>query len=160
MKEIQIKIDIKEYQTIDELAETNQKLINAAKESVHSAYAPYSNFHVGAAVLLENGKIITGSNQENSAYPSGLCAERVALFYANAKYPNVPVLALAVCAFYKNEFTKIPTPPCGSCRQVMLETETRFSKPIKVFLYGNDKILEIPDSQSLLPLSFSGDSFL
>ena len=159
MKKIQINIDIEEYQDITELLEIDKVLVAEAKKASKSAYAPYSEFHVGAAVLLENGEIITGSNQENSAYPSGLCAERVALFYANSKYPDVPVKSLAVCAFYKGKFKANPIPPCGSCRQVMLETEIRFKTPIKLILFGSDKILILNNSKALLPLNFTSDNF-
>lgn len=158
MNKLQIKIDINEFNSIDEIPDYQKQLIEAAKKATDNAYAPYSDFHVGAAVLLENGEIVTGTNQENSAYPSGLCAERVALFYANHKYPNIPVKALAVCAFYKGEFVGTPTPPCGSCRQVMLETENRFKKPMEVILYGSQKIHVISSASSLLPLTFTGDN--
>ena len=103
-------------------------LVNQSREAAKRAYAPYSKFQVGAAVLLENGEIITGTNQENAAYPSGLCAERVAVFYANSKYPDVPVIAIAVTAFTNNKFVQTPIPPCGSCRQVLTETETKNQK--------------------------------
>ncbi len=157
MKKVQINFDIAEYHNLSELDDKYQELVIRAKESVKSAYAPYSGFRVGAAVLLANGEIITGTNQENSAYPSGLCAERVALFYANSQYPDVAVKALAICAFYKGEYRKIPTAPCGSCRQVMIETETRFKTPLKVILYGTDKIFVIDNAKSLLPLTFTSD---
>jgi len=158
MSKFQINIDVEQYTSIDELSSEYAELVNKAKETVSAAYAPYSGFHVGAAVLLENGEIICGTNQENSAYPSGLCAERVAMFYANSKYPDVPVKALAVCAFYKGEFIKIPTPPCGSCRQVLIETEFRFKKAMDVILYGTDKILVFNKATDLMPLSFSGEN--
>lgn len=158
MKKVQINIDIEEYQHLEELNEADRNLVENAKKAVNLAYAPYSKFHVGAALLLENGEVITGSNQENSAYPSGLCAERVALFYANSKYPDVPVIALAVCAYHENKFTSIPTPPCGNCRQVMLETETRFKTPIRLLLFGSEKILVLNNTTELLPLSFTGDN--
>ncbi|MEA3452496.1 MAG: cytidine deaminase, partial [Bacteroidota bacterium] len=119
MEKLQINIEIEEYRNLDELHENDRRVVEKAKEAVKSAYAPYSNFHVGAAVLLENEEIICGTNQENSAYPSGLCAERVALFYANSKYPNIEIKTLAICAFNNNEYRKQPTSPCGSCRQVM-----------------------------------------
>ena len=158
MKKIQIHVDIEEYQNIAELTETDQNLVEEAKKATKLSYSPYSKFSVGAAVLLENGEIIVGSNQENSAYPSSLCAERVALYYANSKYPDVPVKSLAICAFYKGKFKVIPTPPCGSCRQVMLETETRFKTPIRLILYGTDKIQIVQNAKDLLPLSFTSDN--
>lgn len=117
------------------------------------AYAPYSRFYVGAAVLLENGAIVSGNNQENAAYPSGLCAERVALFYAGAQYPNIPVTTLAVIALKGGEIQEHVS-PCGSCRQVLLETEQRYQRPIKILLCGREDVLAIEGATSLLPLSF------
>src|ERR1035437_10269048 len=121
--------------SFDELDKAKQKLINKAKEQVEKAYAPYSEFHVGAAIELENGEIFTGSNQENSAYPSGLCAERVAMFYANAQFPDVPVKTIAIAASTKDKFLTNPITPRGSCRQVLLETEIRYKKNITILLY-------------------------
>ncbi|MDR1585290.1 MAG: cytidine deaminase [Prevotellaceae bacterium] len=140
--------------SFDELPTGCQQLINAAKEQVSNAYAPYSGFHVGAAVLLENGEIFAGNNQENSAYPSSLCAERVAMFYANARRPDVPASAIAIAAFAKGRFVDEPVTPCGSCRQVLLETEIRFNRNIKVLLYGEKEIYMIDSIKDLLPLSF------
>jgi len=133
-------------------------LINKAKEQTDNAYAPYSNFRVGAAVLLENGALFVGSNQENAAYPSGLCAERVALFYANAQFPIIPVKAIAIAAYANNKFLNEPVSPCGSCRQVILESETRFDNPIDIYLYGQECIYHIPGIKQLMPLSFVKDS--
>ncbi len=144
--------------TFDELNESSKNLVNKAKEQIEKAYAPYSGFYVGAAVELENGEIFAGSNQENSAYPSGLCAERVAMFYANAQYPNVPVKALAIAAFTNGDFLNDPVTPCGSCRQVLLETETRFEKDITVILYGKQKVYVIDKVRELLPLCFEKGS--
>ncbi len=160
MNKLQININIEKYNSIDELTESYQKLVESAKNIAKSAYAPYSKFHVGSAVLLKNGEIITGTNQENAAYPSGLCAERVALFYANSKFPEIPVEAIVVCAFYEGKFRKAPIPPCGSCRQVMLETEIRFDNPIDVILYGTDKILVFKSAKDLLPVSFGTTNLL
>jgi len=144
--------------SFDELDKAKQKLINKAKEQVEKAYAPYSEFHVGAAVELENGEIFAGSNQENSAYPSGLCAERVAMFYANAQYPEVAVKALAIAAFTNGNFLSTPVTPCGSCRQVLLETEMRFEKDITILLYGTKEIYQIENVRQLLPLCFEKSS--
>ena len=141
-----------------ELEVEQQLLINKAKDQVKKAYAPYSEFHVGASVLLENGEIFAGSNQENSAYPSGLCAERVAMFYANSQYPDVPVKLIAIAAFTKGEFLKEPITPCGSCRQVLLETEMRFEKEISILLYGTDTIYQLKNVRQLLPLCFEKSS--
>ena len=144
--------------SFDELDKAKQKLINKAKEQVEKAYAPYSEFHVGAAVELENGEIFAGSNQENSAYPSGICAERVAMFYANAQYPEVPVKTLAIAAFTNGNFLSTPVTPCGSCRQVLLETEMRFEKDIMILLYGTEEIYLIENVRQLLPLCFEKNS--
>jgi cytidine deaminase len=142
----------------DELSISQQQLVNQAKEQVLKAYAPYSGFHVGAAVELANGEIFAGSNQENAAYPSGLCAERVAMFYANAQYPNVAVDAIAIAAFTDGEFLKTPVTPCGSCRQVLLETEMRFDQGIKIILYGTEEIFILDNVKQLLPLCFEKNS--
>ncbi len=158
MKQKNITTVTYEYDSLDELSKNEQILIQKSKDAVKNAYAPYSKFQVGAAVLLENGEIITGTNQENAAYPSGLCAERVAVFYANSKYPDVPVKAIAVTAFTNNNFVKTPIPPCGSCRQVLVETETRFQKPIKIYLVSESKITVINDAKDLLPLNFDESS--
>lgn len=141
-----------------ELEPEIQVLINKAKEQVENAYAPYSNFHVGAAVLLQNGALFAGNNQENAAYPSGLCAERVALFYANAQFPDVPVRAIAIAAHTAKEYLAFPITPCGSCRQVLLEAETRFDSPIDIYMYGTECIYHIENAAQLLPLRFEKKS--
>lgn len=157
MKQNNIVINYSEYNDESKLSFQDKKLISKAKEAAITAYAPYSNFKVGASLLLENGEIITGNNQENAAYPSGLCAERVALFYANANFPKTPVIAMAICASTKNGFTKLPVPPCGSCRQVLLESELRFKKPIKLIMIGDSKLIVIENTQQLLPFHFEKD---
>ncbi|MCD7900527.1 MAG: cytidine deaminase [Bacteroides sp.] len=154
MKDLTITAVIKVFQ-FEELTATDQNLIIAAKDATNKSYAPYSNFAVGAAARLKNGTIVIGSNQENAAYPSGLCAERTALFYANSEYPHQPVETLAVAARNQKGFLNEPIPPCGACRQVMLETENRFNQPFRILLYGTDEIYEIKSVQDLLPLSFS-----
>jgi cytidine deaminase len=154
-KTIETKVTIFSF---DELDDSKQLLVNRAKEVVFKAYAPYSKFHVGAAVELENGEIFAGSNQENSAYPSGICAERVAMFYANTQFPDVPVKAIAIAAFTDGEFLSSPVTPCGSCRQVLLETETRFEKDITILLYGTKEIYQIKNVKQLLPLCFEKSS--
>lgn len=142
----------------EEAAENIKKLINEAKLAAQNAYAPYSGFHVGAAILLTNDIIVTGNNQENAAYPSGLCAERVTVFYANAQYPDKAVKAIAIAACHDGEFTANPCSPCGGCRQVLLEVENRYNQPIKVILYGDSKIYELESAKSLLPVGFGKDS--
>lgn len=139
-----------------EMAEEDLQLINAAFDATYRSYAPYSHFSVGAAVLLENGIIVTGNNQENVAYPSGLCAERTALFYANSQYPDVPVKALAIVVRDSSGvMTLKPISPCGACRQVMLETENRFGKPMRILLSGAEKTIVVESAAHLLPLAFS-----
>ncbi|MEN9742574.1 MAG: hypothetical protein RLZZ65_379 [Bacteroidota bacterium] len=134
---------------------SDQQLVSAAKEALIRAYAPYSKFQVGAALELVNGEIIEGNNQENIAYPSGLCAERVALFYAGAQYPNTAIQSL--CVAVKGELTSSNNfvSPCGSCRQVMLESESRQEQPIRVLLVQNNgQILILNSCQDLLPFGF------
>lgn len=152
-------ITFQEYDSISELPQIDKLLIEAAHNAAKNAYAPYSKFKVGAAVMLTNGKTVTGSNQENAAYPSGLCAERVALFSANSLYPDVAVKTLAICAISNGDITSMPVTPCGSCRQVMFETEMRYKQPYRVILYGKGKTIIIDSVHHLLPLAFD-DSFL
>ena len=149
-----IEINVYEY-SFSELDKDLQQLITTAKDNTKKSYSPYSKFAVGAALLLENGQIISGSNQENAAYPSGLCAERTAVFYANAMYPSVAPKALAIAAFYNGAFVEEPISPCGSCRQVLLETETRYKTDIQILLYGENRIYLIPSVKQLLPLAFN-----
>ncbi|MEI8115186.1 MAG: cytidine deaminase [Bacteroidia bacterium] len=155
MKTTEIRIIVYEYQSIDELSGDEQNLLQEARRITALAYAPYSGFHVGAAVLLENGKVVTGNNQENSAYPSGLCAERVALFYANANYPETSVKAIAISAAKNGILVNESVKPCGSCRQALAEAEVRFETPIRIILDGQDSIMVLNGVESLLPLSFS-----
>ena len=155
MNKREIKTVLTDYNSPAELNEIQQELIKKAKEAAETAYAPYSKFRVGAAVLLENGEIVQGNNQENAAYPSGLCAERVAIFYANSKYPNTAIKAIAVTANTNNGFIKEPIPPCGSCLQVMLETEQRYGNSIQVILYGEEKITEADSIKQFLPVNFN-----
>jgi cytidine deaminase len=158
MRTKELRILVYEYETIQELPGNDQELVLAAREAAGNAYAPYSKFHVGAAVLLENGKIITGNNQENSAFTNGLCAERVALFYANANFPDVAVKAIAITAENINGLIAEPVKPCGSCRQVMVETESRFKKSIRIILDGKKSIQVFDGIQNLLPFAFKPDS--
>lgn len=153
----QIQTTFIEYESLEELEKNDRDLIHQAEHAAAQAYAPYSKFKVGAAILLENGKIIQGNNQENAAYPSGLCAERVALFYANSQYPDCKVKSMAIAAISDNKLTKLPVTPCGSCRQVIIETQKRFNEPIRIILYGKDKIITVENAGSLLPMSFDED---
>lgn len=156
MKELKIEIGIRALQ-YEELNETDRTLIEAAKEATHRSYAPYSHFSVGAAALLADGTIVTGSNQENAAYPSGTCAERTALFYANSQYPNQPVMSLAIAARSESGYLDAPIPPCGACRQVLFETEQRYRQPMRILLYSLNDIYVIEGTKDLLPLSFGKD---
>ncbi len=158
MREINLTTKIAVY-LLEECSEVEKKLIDAAKSATKKAYAPYSRFRVGAAVLLENGEIISGNNQENAAYPSGLCAERTALFFANATYPDQKVEAIAIAAWHNGQFTHDAITPCGACRQVLLEAENRFHSPMKVLMYSEEAIYGVPAIKDLLPLSF-GDEML
>jgi len=155
MKELELKSVIQECQ-LDELTAEEQQLIGLAIEATDRSYAPYSHFHVGAAVRLDNGEEIIGCNQENAAYPSGLCAERTALFTAGAQYPDTPVRMLAIAARGTDgELTDNPTGPCGSCRQVIIESETRAKHPIRILLYGQRCVYVIDGIRKLMPLTFS-----
>ena len=135
MKEIKLDIRIRAL-SYNELSEEDRRLTDLAKEATRRSYSPYSGFSVGAAALLANGATVTGSNQENAAYPSGICAERTTLFYANSQYPDQAVKTLAIAARTVSGFIDTPIPPCGACRQVLLATEQRSHPPIRIFLYG------------------------
>ncbi|MCM1108528.1 MAG: cytidine deaminase [Clostridium sp.] len=157
MKEVilQSKFTIYAY---NELNEADRELIEAAKAATQTSYAPYSNFRVGAAVRLADNTVVRGSNQENAAFPSGTCAERTALFYANANHPDQPVAALAVAAFANGRFLAAPIPPCGACRQVILGVEERYGSPVRILLYGTEGTYVTDSVKSLLPLQFVGDT--
>lgn len=158
MKELTLKIEI-EVLDYNELTAADKQLIDAACQATHRSYAPYSHFSVGAAALLSNGVVVEGSNQENAAYPSGLCAERTTLFYANSRYPDKAVETLAIAARNeRGEFLSQPIPPCGACRQVMLETESRGRRPMRLLLFGTEGIYQIRSARNLMPLSFTMES--
>jgi cytidine deaminase len=154
MKIKTIKLEVFEYSNPDELPEQDWELIFCAREAGLNAYAPYSGFRVGAAVLLENGEIISANNQENSAFPSGLCAERIALFYAAANFPSVAVRAIAVSNSNNEGISSEIAKPCGSCRQVMAEYEDLSGKPIRLILDGGNLIYVVEGIDKLLPLRF------
>ena len=156
MKEIKLETPIIVY-SLNEVPDEEQLLVNAALKVTGQSYAPYSKFHVGAAGLLADGTIVTGSNQENAAYPSGLCAERVALFHAGHQSPDIPVVALAIAASTGGKQVESIS-PCGACRQVLLETEQRYGQPVKVLLCGTKEVMVAPSAASLLPLCFGKDS--
>ena len=135
MKDLTLQIDIKIYD-YSELSDADRQLIDSAREATQRSYAPYSHFSVGAAARLADGTVVTGTNQENAAYPSGLCAERTTLFYANSQYPDQAVETLAIAARNERDFLDDPIPPCGACRQVMLETENASSTPCAFYFSG------------------------
>ncbi len=152
MKELNITVNIHTC-SYNELNNREQKLVEESQKITQHAYAPYSGFRVGAALLLDNGVILTGSNQENAAYPSGLCAERTALFYANSQYPNRAIVLMAITAFTGENFVPFIS-PCGACRQVLLEAEMRFKNSIRILLCGTKQIYVISSARDLLPLAF------
>ncbi len=154
MRRKELTIKVCEYDEVEELPDSDQKLLLAAREVTNNAYAPYSKFCVGAALLLENGEVVSGSNQENADFTDGLCAERVALFYANSTYPDQAVKAIAVTARNSHGFLELPAQPCGSCRQVLVETETRYSQPIRIILDGRKYIQVLEGADNLLPFAF------
>lgn len=151
-KKVITKIQVYSY---SDLTEADKKLIDLAKEATKSSYTPYSHFNVGAAVRLENGVLIKGCNQENAAFPAGICAERSACYNAGANYPDVAIEAIAIIAVQNGEVVEDPCSPCGVCRQALLEFETRSGKPMQVLLAGRDKVFHLESMKSLLPLSFT-----
>ena len=154
MKEMVLQTKVKVC-TYDELPVADRELVDAARSATSGSYAVYSHFNVGAAVRLANGVVVCGSNQENAAYPSGICAERTTLFWANSQYPTEPVEALAIAARTDEGELRVPIPPCGACRQVILETEKRFGNASRIILYGAQQCYIVEDGiKALLPLSF------
>ena len=157
MKEYNLTTKMKSYQW-DELTDEQREVVSIAKEQTENSYCPYSGFHVGAAAKLANGVIMRGANQENAAFPVTLCAERTAIFAAQAQHPELSIVALAVAARNDNGFTEDPVSPCGSCRQVILEIEQRYGKPMKIYLYGTKGVYVIDTIRDLLPLCFVEES--
>ena len=153
MKTLTIETSIKVYD-YHELSTEERKLTESALEATLRSYAPYSNFHVGASVLLEDGTIVTGTNQENVAYPSGLCAERTALFYASASRPDKAMTAIAIAASQNGELLETPVTPCGACRQVMAQYQLKSGLPMMVLLIGAHSILKFEKVDDLLPFIF------
>lgn len=154
MKQRAYTVRMYEYDQLDELSEEQVLLVNSAIKAARDAYAPYSEYHVGAALRMANGEIIIGSNQENAAYPSGLCAERVALFYAGARHPDVQVLSIAIAAIREGIIQEEPVAPCGACRQVLYEKESQGEASMELILYGSKKIQIVNRVTDLLPLPF------
>lgn len=155
MKEIKIESILQVYDNFNELPEYVSSLMIKAIEARSRAYAPYSNFSVGAALLLDNGEVITGNNQENASYPSGLCAERTAIYYAGSQFPNSKVVRMAITAGSKMKQTTSPIPPCGACRQAIAEYEVKQNAPIEIYFMGETgKVVKSDSLANLLPLIF------
>jgi len=155
MKEIKIESTLYVYNSIEELSKSIQNLMSKATEAKSKAYAPYSKFNVGAALLLDNGKVVIGSNQENASYPSGLCAERTAIYYKGAKYPDAKILKMAIMAGSQINKTTEPIPPCGACRQAIVEYEINQESPIEIYFMGETgKVVKSNSIKNLLPLVF------
>ena len=150
----EIKIAYMEYESLDQLNAEDKALAQAAIEATALSYAPYSGFNVGAAVMFEDGEMIKGSNQENAAYPSGICAERTALFYASSCRPDTAITALAIAAGQKGVLCRTPATPCGACRQVMAQYQLKSGRPMRVLLVGSEKIWRFEKVDDLLPLIF------
>jgi cytidine deaminase len=161
MEQKQFNLLYEEYTSDKELTGEDQALLKKARTTTAHAYAPYSHFRVGAAALLQNGQIVTGTNQENASFPVGICAERVLLSTASSLYPGVGVLTLAISYFNENGPADRPISPCGICRQSLQEFETRTQQPIRLILGGQTgPVYVIPRSGSLLPLAFVADDLV
>ncbi len=157
MKTLKLDINYTEYSSIDEMDPSDRELVEAAIEARKGSYAPYSSFNVGAALRLEDGTIVKGANQENAAYPSGLCAERTAMFAAHATWPDKAMTTLAIVGGFNGELGEAPCSPCGSCRQVMAEYQTLGGRPLAVIMYGTKKTWKFDKVDDILPFIF--DSF-
>lgn len=155
MKEFKKQTSFTIFESISDLVVEDSDLLEQAKKAVDKAYAPYSHFQVGAALLLENGKIVIGNNQENAAYPSGMCAERVAIWSAASHFPGVVVKKIAIAVKSQVKMIDKPVAPCGACRQSLLEYEVKQKEPIEVFFMGEiGKVIKANSLQDLLPFSF------
>ncbi|MBO4263087.1 MAG: cytidine deaminase [Bacteroidales bacterium] len=154
MTEKEIHIAFAEYRSIEELNAEDRELAHAAIDAMRGSYAPYSHFNVGAAVRLSNGQIVQGANQENAAFPSGLCAERTAMFAASAKYPDKDMQSIALAGGVYGQLTEEPATPCGACRQVMAQYQTKSGKPMSVIMIGAGRIWKFERVDDILPLIF------
>ena len=156
MKKIKIEAELEVYEDFSELPHEVQQLMKEAFAARDSAYAPYSEFHVGAALLLSNGEIVKGSNQENAAYPSGLCAERTAIYYAGANFPDEKLEVMAISATGKRKPSTTPIPPCGACRQAIAEYEVKQKQPVMIYFMGaSGKVFKSDSLSNLLPFIFT-----
>ena len=157
MKKVKLETIITVFDEISELSNEDNQLLNDAIKVRKTAYSPYSHFSVGAALLMNNGKIVTGNNQENAAYPSGMCAERVAIYSAGALYPDSTVLKIAISASSSKKIVSKPVGPCGACRQAIAEYEYKQVTPIEIIFMGETgQIIKTESLKDLLPLSFDG----
>ena len=154
MKEITLKINYTEYDSIEEMSPEDQELVKAALEAQKGSYSPYSKFQVGSALRLVNGIIVKGANQENAAYPSGLCAERTAMFWASANYPDVAFDTLAIAGADQGVLCESPASPCGSCRQVMAEYQKKYGRPLRTIWVGSKRIRKFESVDDILPFIF------
>jgi len=155
MKKRELSISYLEYQSADELPEADRHLVNEAVSAAAGAYAPYSHFMVGAAILLDDGTVVRGANVENAAFPSGSCAEKTALSYTVANYRDRKATAIAIVALADGKPTSDPVPPCGNCRQMLIEEEQRLNSPLRVILAGESGVIILENCRSLMPLSFT-----
>lgn len=149
-----LEITYEQYGSVEELSAEDRELAQAAVQAISGSYAPYSKFNVGAAVRMSDGTIVTGANQENAAYPSGLCAERTAMFYANAHYPDKAMTAIAIAASQGGVMCEEPATPCGQCRQVMAEYQTKGGRPMSIILVGSKIIYKFDRVECVLPFIF------
>lgn len=157
-RKIEIKAELTEFDTEGELTADDRELVLAARKSTLTAYAPYSQFQVGAALRLESGEVISGNNQENASYSLGLCAERVAMFWAGANHPGKKITTMAITAYSENFAINRPIAPCGACRQAIAEYEHRYAHPIRLILVGaSGKVWTVDSVNALLPLQFTAD---
>jgi cytidine deaminase len=155
MKEVKLESTFTVFDNLDELPSDISALMQEAIEARKNAYVPYSKFSVGAAILMENNEIITGNNQENASYPSGLCAERTAIYYAGAKFPDAKIIRMTITAGSRDKQTVTPIPPCGACRQAIAEYEVKQENPIEIYFMGETgKVVKSNSLANLLPLVF------
>jgi len=155
MKEVKVESTFFVFDNLKDIPLDVQQLMQKASEARDNAYAPYSKFYVGAAILLDNKEVVTGSNQENASYPSGLCAERTAIYYSGAKYPEAKILKMAIIAGSTKSVTSKPIPPCGACRQAIAEYEIKQESPIEIYFMGEvGKVVKSNSLANLLPLLF------
>ena len=155
MEQKEIHITYSQFGSVEEMNAEDRELVSESIEAMSGAYAPYSHFHVGAAVRLSNGQIVRGANQENAAFPSGLCAERTAMFAASSKYPDKDMLSIAIAGGVHGRLGSTPASPCGDCRQVMAQYQTKSGKPMSIIMVADGKILKFEKVDDLLPMIFN-----